>query len=265
MTPAQLLKNQLGQASNADVLAATATDRIVSPSALNQYSGKVPNADDGSIDTGGLAWNAFAKMLNNSVNAGTTFSKQIVSTYPLIYTVAAAYHGGVLAKNGDIHFVPRGANKGQKVSSTGVVSTYSLVYTVGNAYIGGVLAPNGDIHFVPMSATVGQKINSAGNVSTYSLVYTVATAYAGGVLAPNGDIHFVPLSATVGQKINSAGNVSTYSLVYTVATAYAGGVLAPNGDIHFIPRSATVGQKINTLTAIPLGIGTCCSSWLNKF
>jgi hypothetical protein len=73
--------------------------------------------------------------------------------------------GGVLAPNGDIHFVPVGANRGQKISSIGVVSTYSLVYTVaGNAYFGGVLASNGDIHFVPTSDR-GQKINASGVVS----------------------------------------------------------------------------------------------------
>ena len=83
-----------------------------------------------------------------------------VSTYSLVYTVAAAYAGGVLAPNGDIHFVPLSATVGQKISSAGLVSTYSLVYTAGAAYIGGVLAPNGDIHFVPCYATVGQKIST---------------------------------------------------------------------------------------------------------
>ena len=85
-----------------------------------------------------------------------------MSTYSLVYTVANAYAGGVLAPNGDIHFVPYSANRGQKISASGVVSTYSLVYTVANAYYGGVLAPNGDIHFVPSSANRGQKISTMG-------------------------------------------------------------------------------------------------------
>jgi hypothetical protein len=83
-----------------------------------------------------------------------------VSTYSLVYTVANAYLGGVLAPNGDIHFVPFYANKGQKISSAGLVSTYSLVYTVDEAYAGGVLAPNGDIHFVPLCANKGQKVST---------------------------------------------------------------------------------------------------------
>jgi hypothetical protein len=78
--------------------------------------------------------------------------------------------GGVLAPNGDIHFIPFEANRGQKISAAGVVSTYSLVYTAGSsAYAGGVLAPNGDIHFVPRNANRGQKISASGVVSTYSL------------------------------------------------------------------------------------------------
>ena len=40
----------------------------------------------------------------------------VVSTYSLVYTRADAYAGGVLAPNGDIHFVPYSANRGQKIS-----------------------------------------------------------------------------------------------------------------------------------------------------
>jgi hypothetical protein len=84
----------------------------------------------------------------------------VVSTYSLVYTATSASLGGILAPNGDIHFVPRSANRGQKVSAAGVVSTYSLVYTLALAYQGGVLAPNGDIYFVPRNAAVGQKIST---------------------------------------------------------------------------------------------------------
>jgi hypothetical protein len=173
------------------------------------------------------------------------------STYSLVYTTTNAYRGGVLDTNGDIHFVPFSANRGQKISSAGVVSTYSLVYTTTNAYIGGVLDPNGDIHFVPYVAVSGQKISAAGVVSTYSLVYTTNNgAYIGGVLDTNGNIHFVPFNANRGQKISSAGVVSTYSLVYTVLNAHQGGVLDTNGDIHFVPSSARVGQKISSVGVV---------------
>jgi hypothetical protein len=77
-----------------------------------------------------------------------------------VYTTTTAYNGGVLAPNGDIHFVPASANRGQKISAAGVVSTYSLVYATASAYFGGVLAPNGDIHFVPASADRGQEIST---------------------------------------------------------------------------------------------------------
>ena len=187
--------------------------------------------------------------LDEGVNSGQLFSGAggVVSTYSLVYTTTSAYSGGVLAPNGEIHFVPFSANRGQKITSAGVVTTYSLVYTTTNAYSGGVLAPNGEIHFVPRDAARGQKISASGVVTTYSLVYTTAAAYAGGILAPNGEIHFIPFVANRGQKITSAGVVTTYSLLYTITSgSYGGGVLAPNGDIHFIPYNASVGQKITS-------------------
>jgi hypothetical protein len=142
-----------------------------------------------------------------------------------VYTTSFAYIGGVLATNGDIHFIPYSANRGQKISAAGVVSTYSLVYTTSaGAYVGGVLAPNGDIHFIPYSANRGQKISAAGVVSTYSLAFTTSLAYQGGVLSPSGEIYFVPFS----------GN-------------------------------STVGQRISTCAATPFGLDTCLSSYLNKF
>jgi hypothetical protein len=186
--------------------------------------------------------------LNEGKNGSQLFSGVggVVSTYSLVYTTTNAYASGTLAPNGDIHFIPFSAIRGQKISAAGVVSTYSLVYTTTNAYSGGVLASNGDINFIPRDAVRGQRISASGVVSTYSLVYTAAGSYAGGILAPNGDIHFVPLVANRGQKISAAGVVSTYSLVYTTSTgAYAGGALAPNGDIHFIPYDAPVGQKVS--------------------
>jgi len=138
----------------------------------NKARGGIPTCDNSSISSDLVAWNQIKTLLEKSQNNGTAFSQGIVSTYSLVYTASAAYQGGVLAPNGDIHFVPFLANRGQKIDINGVVSTYSLVYTTtSGAYSGGVLAPNGDIHFVPYSANRGQKISSSGVVSTYSLVY----------------------------------------------------------------------------------------------
>lgn len=213
--------------------------------------GVLPCCDDSSIDAAGVAWGKMATMLNESASSGQVFSKGIVSTYSLVYTMSnGAFAGGVLARNGDIHFIPAASTIGQKISSLGAVSTYSLAYTadaINGAYCGGVLAPNGEIHFIPGYASRGQKISTLGVVSTYALAYTAAdTSYSGGVLAPNGDIHFVPYSAPVGQKISSAGVVSTYALVYTKSSAYSGGVLALNGDIHFVPVFSGIGQKVSS-------------------
>ena len=165
--------------------------------------GSVPSMENSSIGTDLIAWNNFKPLLEKSVKAGQTFSNGVVSTYSLVYIGANVYAGGVLAPNGDIHFVPANANRGQKVSINGTVSTYSLVYIGANVYTGGVLATNGDIHFIPYAANRGQKVAVDGTVSTYSLVYTTSYAYGGGVLAPNGDIHFVPLNANRGQKVST--------------------------------------------------------------
>jgi hypothetical protein len=238
--------------SNALVNWSAGTKTVFSPLPAQATLGSAATADDSSIGTNQYAWANFKKALDQGVVGGVAYSNEntngIVSTYSLVSTSTAINHvGGVLAPNGDVHFIPYNNVRGQKLSAAGVVSTYSLVYTVANAYGGGVLAGNGDIHFVPTQAARGQKVSASGVVSTYSLVYTTNTAYFGGVLAPNGDIHFVPTQAARGQKVSAAGVVSTYSLVYTTGTGggYLGGCLAPNGDIHFIPRNAPVGQKIS--------------------
>jgi len=201
----------------------------------------------------------------NSSNAVRLNTRTFTAVpYTLVYTATDAYFSGVVDSNGDIHFVPYSANRGQKVSANGTVSTYSLTYTAANAYAGGVISTTGDIHFVPHNADRGQKVSANGAVSTYSLTYTTTGAYAGGVLAPNGDIHFVPHNATVGQRVLANGSVQTYSLAYTTSGAYIGGVLTPAGDIYLVPHNAAVGQVLVTGAAKPFDIGVCCSMFLNK-
>jgi hypothetical protein len=116
--------------------------------------------------------------------------------------------GGVIASNGDIHFIPYNATVGQMiVAATGLASTYSLAYTTTAAYHGGTLAPNGDIHFIPYKSGVGQKISAAGTPSTYTLISTSTSgAYAGGVLALSGEIYFVPYTL-------SCCKITTFSAV----------------------------------------------------
>ena len=206
--------------------------------------GKFPSFGGISYDD---SFEKFSTLINESSKSGTTFSSPIISTYSLIYTAADSYWGGVLAPNGDIHFVPYWiCPVGQKISSKGIVSTYTLAYTTTNgAYRGGVLDSNGNIHFIPNYARVGQKISNQGVISTYSIVYTGGSNYRGGVLSLDGYIHYIPESARLGQKISPSGVASTYSLAFTTADAYYGGVLAPNGDIHFVPFDSPIGQKIS--------------------
>ena len=123
--------------------------------------GKLPTNDDSTVTTDQSAWAQFRSLVEKSTTVSNPYNTTtIVSTYSLVYTTTFEYAGGVLAPNGDIHFVPTSATIGQKVSAAGVVSTYSLVYTASSAYSSGVLAPNGDIHFVPYNATIGQKITT---------------------------------------------------------------------------------------------------------
>jgi hypothetical protein len=248
----ELFRNTVLESSNSNALVnwGAGSKDVFCTFPADATEGTVPQGDTSQVGTDLVAWTNLKKELDRTVINGVPYNNNntagVVSTYSLVYTSSNSYIGGVLSVNGDIHFVPYEANRGQKVDASGVVSTYSLVYTAIGAYAGGVLAPNGDVHFVPFAGNRGQKISSSGVVSTYSLIYTNASgAYWGGVVAPNGDIHFVPYEANRGQKISAAGVVSTYSLVYTRAAAYRGGVLAANGDIHFVPRDANRGQKVS--------------------
>jgi DNA-binding beta-propeller fold protein YncE len=247
----ELFRNTVLESSNSNALVnwGAGSKDVFCTYPADATEGTVPQGDTSQVGTDLVAWTNLKKELDRTVINGVPYNNNntagVVSTYSLIYTTSNAYSGGVLAPNGDIHFIPDSANRGQKISASGVVSTYSLIYTGNGAYEGGVLAPNGEIYFAPYNAERGQKVSSSGVVSTYSLVYTIGAAYWGGVVSPNGDVHFIPENGRVGQKISTTGVVSTYSLVYTNAAGYNGGVLAQNGDIHFVPRNAAVGQKIS--------------------
>lgn len=210
--------------------------------------GKLPSADNNSINL--TSWERFKSLLKRSVDAGSLIKDPVFSYFSLIYTVQEGYSGGVLAPNGDIHFIPSKAPVGFKLNYiTGLQSTYSLIYTnSAGAYNGGVLNSVGEIHFIPLSAAVGQKINASGVVSTYALVSSNAAGWSGGVLDSSGSVHFVPLYAGFGQKVSSSGIVSTYSIIkYSFGDPQSsGGVLSPNGDIHFIPSGSDVGQKVSS-------------------
>jgi hypothetical protein len=249
----ELYRDTVLESSNSNALVnwGAGTKNVFCTFPADATEGTVPQGDTSQVGTDLVAWTNLKKELDRTVINGVPYNNNntagVVSTYSLVHTSSSAYYGGVLAPNGDIHFIPYNGEVGQKVNYlTGVVSTYAIFLTFNNSkYAGGVLASNGDIHFIPHSASVGQKVNSSGVVSTYSLIYSASGAYWGGVVAPNGDIHFIPYNAPRGQKVSAAGVVSTYSLIYTTTLAYSGGVLAPNGDIHFVPGGAARGQKIS--------------------
>ena len=83
--------------------------------------GGVPFRDDNEIGTDFSGWKSFQAALNESIGSEVAFNNGgvagVVSTYSLIFTSSQAYSGGVLAPNGDIHFVPFVANRGQTINT----------------------------------------------------------------------------------------------------------------------------------------------------
>ena len=82
----------------------------------NSAHGTLPAFDDSLITSDLKEWDDFTIQLARSIKAGTRTSTNIVSTYSLVYTTTNAYRGGVLAPNGDIHFIPFSAVVGQKIN-----------------------------------------------------------------------------------------------------------------------------------------------------
>jgi len=159
--------------------------------------------------------------------------------YDLVYAnTIGAYAGGVLAPNGDIHFVPTTAPVGQKVDKYGNASTYvlakinvfSVIDSIGGDFVGGVLSPDGYIHFVPYLSSCGQRVNlSNGSCETYSIPGS-SGGYAGGVLLPNGEIHFIrAISTKPGMKV--VGNTATtYQIGATTVSPTEGSKLNIDGE-----------------------------------
>jgi len=130
--------------------------------------GTVPTADNSSVGTDLVAWTNLKKQLDAGVVNGVPYNNNgtagIVSTFSFVYTAAGSYRGGVLAPNGDIHFVPYRAPVGQKLNTTtGIISTYSILYTTTVAYMSGILRPDGSILFCPRSAIRGQTIETSSS------------------------------------------------------------------------------------------------------
>ena len=100
---------------------AAGTKTVFVPFPAMASQGSAPTGDNSSIGTDEVAFQNFQKNLYKSVNGGVAFNNNgtngVVSTYSLVYTAAGAYSGGVLAPNGDIHFVPRNAPIGQLINT----------------------------------------------------------------------------------------------------------------------------------------------------
>ena len=118
-----LSRTQVFESSNGDALVdfAAGTKDVIVGYPSTATAGGVPNCDNSSIGTDLSGWSAFQAALQSGVTGGALFGNNntngVVSTYSLVSTAAAAYVGGVLAPNGDIHFVIRNLRRGQKINT----------------------------------------------------------------------------------------------------------------------------------------------------
>lgn len=187
-------------------------------------------------------------------------------TFPLPSTTLQACCGGILSRQGWIHFVPFGLAVGVRLQmvinnaapSSAFIASYTFPSVGGTStekFSGAaLLGREATVAFVPYSAARGAYISAetetAVTVTTYALAYTTTAAYRGGVTDAEGNVHFVPHSAARGQKVSkafgSAPVASTYSLPYTESFAYWGGCLDLDGNIHFAPFSANRGMKVTS-------------------
>ena len=65
-----------------------------------ERNAKLPCGDDGSVDAGGAAWSRLADLLDDAAALGSAYSRPMVSTYALVYTVAGAYAGAYWPRTG---------------------------------------------------------------------------------------------------------------------------------------------------------------------
>jgi len=223
--------------------------------------------DDPELPTSGQ--DDFVTIIKKYASGGPPGTKSYYYTeYPLIFYYTnggVLYNGGVLGYNGDVHFVPAGAEVGQKYNYiSGRVTTYALLITSSN-FSGGVLTPNGEIHFIPQFTNIVQRVTpSAGDsvvVSTYSLPPSPLSFVSGGAaILPDGNIHFCAgggSSRNYNYKVDYRTLTgSTYPVL--VSRNYTGCVLAPNGDLHMVPDDPIlkVGQYVRASPNGSVVVGT---------
>lgn len=232
----------------------------------------VPVGDNSSIGSDLTAWNNFKKYLVRSMGASYPYAgpNSVVATsgpfnlngnwglltLPAMGATTAAYNGGCLMPNGEIHFVPNvnfKGTQGLKMTQNGQLGLYGLTpytTTVGSAWAGGIMTAAGDFLIFPGIAARGIKVSIDGVISSFSVPYTNGTyiVTVGGVLAPDGYIYCPPYQAGNLAKYAADGSsASTISgLGVTTSGAYRGGVVAPDGTVYFVPYSSPVAGKLAT-------------------
>ena len=176
------------------------------------------------------------------------------------YTGNGKWGGGVLATNGCIYFLPRGATNVMYIDpKTMLIGTFGTLPTGVDKWNGGVLAPNGKIYCVPHNTTQVLEIDPETN-STYLFgnVGSGDASWIGAVLAPNGKIYCIPHNATQVLEIDPTTR-STYLFGNISGEGkYTSGVLGKDGKIYGVPFNATSilvidpsTRQVSTLGNIP--------------
>ena len=202
-------------------------------------------------------WQPYLQRLAAANSSGVTVTTSNI-TGGATYT-DYGWSGGVMAPNGNIHFVPLYATNILVLNpTTGVTSnlTGGATYTT-TGWSGAVLAPNGNIYCCPHNATNILVLNPTTGVTSN---LTGGATYPGGssgawfgcVLAPNGNIYFCPYNATNILVLNPTTGVTSNLTGGATFTSYgwSGGVLAPNGNIYFCPYNATNILVLNPTTGV---------------
>lgn len=156
---------------------------------------------------------------------------------------ANKFHGGVLAPDGTIFFIPSSLGLVYYYHpDEGILRNFSGVGAVNQAWSGGVLGPNGKIYSLPWALS-NNRILEIDPVSKAIRFITVnGGGYAGQILAANGKIYGLPDSANNILEFDPATDQVQY-----IAPAdgslnggrkFFGAALAPNGSIYGIPLNA---------------------------
>jgi len=156
------------------------------------------------------------------------------------------FHGGVLAPDGDIYFIPSSSNKVYYLNTTTLqIKSFGDFENNNHAWNGGVLGPNGKIYSLPWTVSNNKILEIDPVTKKIETIEIASGGYGGQILAGNGKIYGIPDSATQIIEFDPIDKSITYFGDLPGVRKYFGGALAPNGDIYGIPLNATNVLRID--------------------